>query len=109
MVKINGKTYKGNNVSMINNKIFIDGKEVTDTDDDSKVINIKIEGNIETLNIDTCDKLDVIGECGIINSKNGNVVINGNVSGDVTNKNGNIVCGNVSGDVDNKNGNIKHS
>jgi hypothetical protein len=108
MVTINGKTYKGNNVSMINNKVFIDGKEVTGDDSDSKVINIKIEGNIETLSIDSCDKLDVIGDCGVVNSKNGNISISGNVNGDVTNKNGNISCGNVSGDVDNKNGNISH-
>lgn len=61
MVTINGKTYKGNNVSMINNKVFIDGKEVTGDDSDSKVINIKIEGNIETLSIALRDaKLNTI-------------------------------------------------
>lgn len=30
MITINGKSYKGNNVSMINNKVFIDGKEKKD-------------------------------------------------------------------------------
>ena len=32
MIIINGKSYKGNNVSMINNKVFIDGKEKIGTE-----------------------------------------------------------------------------
>ena len=39
----------------------------------------------------------------------GNIQVKGNVSGDVTNKNGNIVCRDVGGDASTKNGDVIHS
>jgi len=108
MIVINGKSFKGNSVSISGNNIIIDGN-VVDGLEDEKVINIKVDGNIETLDIDNCDKIDITGECGVVTSKNGNIMIKGNVSGDVTNKNGNIMCHSVGGDVETKNGNIVHS
>ena len=107
MVTVNGKTYKGNNVSISNNKVYIDGK--LENQEDEKVINVVVNGNINTLTIDYCDNLEMVGDCGIVASKNGDVVIKGNVANDVTSKNGNIVCGNVGGNVETKNGNIVHS
>ncbi len=104
MVTINGKTYNGNNLSVVNNKVYIDGKLVDQ--EDAKVINIHVEGNIETLDVDHCDVLEIKGNCGNVTSKNGNIVVKGDVEGDVTNKNGNIICGNVAGDADTKNGNV---
>jgi hypothetical protein len=41
MIKINGKTYFGNNIQVINNKVIIDGKDVTNEHTDSKEISIK--------------------------------------------------------------------
>ena len=38
MIIINGKSYKGNNVSMINNKVFIDGKEKIDGTEQKTII-----------------------------------------------------------------------
>ena len=108
MVTINGKTYKGNNVSVINNEVFIDGKRADQTED-TKVINITIDGKVETLDVDYCDKLEITGDCGNVSSKNGNIQVKGNVSGDVTNKNGNIVCRDVGGDAETKNGDVIHS
>jgi len=108
MITINGKTYKGNNLTISNNEVYIDGKKA-DQQDDAKTININIEGNIEAVNVDYCDKIEVVGECGLVSSKNGNIQIKGNVSGDVTNKNGNIICRNVGGDAETKNGDVIHS
>lgn len=108
MITINGKSFKGNNVSIINNEVIIDGKKAN-SDDDSKIINISIDGNIESLNVDYCEKIEVVGECESVSSKNGNIAIQGNVSGDVTNKNGNIICRNVGGDASTKNGDVVHS
>lgn len=106
MITINGKIYSGNSISVNNDIVIIDGKRVDD--DDKKVINIKVEGNIETLDVDYCDEINITGDCKTVTSKNGNIQVKGNVSGDVTSKNGNIVCRDVTGDVETKNGNIVH-
>lgn len=108
MIEVNGKRYVGNNLTVINDVVYIDGKRV-DENGNTKTINITIDADVETVNVDNCYKLDVTGQCGSVSSKNGDIKINGDVSGDVTNKNGDIKCGNISGDVDNKNGNIKHT
>lgn len=108
MITINGKTYKGNNLQISGNQVLIDGKRV-DQQEDEKVINITVEGNIDTLDVDYCDKLEITGDCGSVTSKNGNIQVKGNVNGDVTNKNGNIVCRNVAGDAETKNGDVIHS
>ena len=52
MIKINGKTYFGNSIQISNNKVIIDGKDVTN-DHDSKEITITeklelIEGELCT-------------------------------------------------------------
>jgi len=108
MIKINGKTYKGNNVSIINGQVIIDGKKA-DTPEDEKVINITIDGNIKTLDVDYCNKLEMTGDCESVTSKNGNIQVKGNVTGDVNNKNGNIVCRNIGGNAETKNGDVIHS
>lgn len=108
MVEINGVRYEGNNVTIIDGKVTIDGKAV-DVDDKSKVINVIITGNVKNLEVGNCNKLKLFGECGNVNSINGNIDIQGNVTGDVTNKNGNINCSKIEGNATNKNGNIKHS
>jgi hypothetical protein len=108
MIQINGKTYKGNNISMNNGKILIDGKAV-EGHEDEKVINVTVNGNINSLAIDDCEEIKITGECGAVTSKNGNIVVKGNVTGDAISKNGNIVCSNVGGSAETKNGNIVHS
>lgn len=107
VVIINGKTYgsETGSVSIINGKVIIDGKDMTP---DSKEINVTINGNVETLNVDTANKIQVIGSCGSLVSHNGEINIDGNVSGNVENRNGNIDCMNVGGNVSTRNGNIKH-
>ncbi len=101
---INNKSYVGKSISISGSKVYIDGVL---QEDDSKKIYITVQGNIENLDVDNCEKIQVEGDVNTVTSKNGNV-ITGHVAGDVTNKNGNITCNNVQGDVSNKNGNIKH-
>lgn len=109
MININGKSYKGNNVTISNGEVWIDGKLADDINKDEKIINITISANIQKLDIDNCNKLEINGNCKDVTSKNGDIKINGSVDGNVNSKNGNIVCGKVSGDVETKNGNIVHS
>lgn len=107
-ININGKTIhtNGGNICIGNGKITIDGKEVGF--EDSKEINIEITGNVESLDVDSCNKINIKGDCTIVKTHNGSVDIEGNVNRDVSTHNGNIDCGNVGGSISTRNGNIKH-
>ena len=106
---INGKkiNYTGT-LTVINGKFFVDGKEVTDwesLDKDQKHIDIKVEGDIDRLQVDDCDSVTITGNCNKVKTVSGDVEI----GGDVESVSGNIdISGNVSGDVKTVSGNIRH-
>lgn len=111
-VSINGKTYTapdGCSVSVINNKIYFNGKLAEDFNDwKEKNIEIKIVGNCNEVNIDTGN---IIIEGNVekdINADTGNIRIRGDVKGNVTTDTGNIsahhIFGNASSDIGNING-----
>lgn len=107
-IQINGKTIisNGGSISISNGKITIDGKIVDF--EDAKEINIEINGSLDALDVDSCNKINISGSCVSVKTHNGSVDIGGNVTQDVTTHNGNIECGNVGGNVSTRNGNIKH-
>lgn len=111
-IVINGKkvNYTGT-ISIENGRFFLDGKELKDLESltkDQKHIEIKVEGDIDRLQVDTCDNLYIEGSCNKVNTVNGEVEIGGNVFGDVESVNGYIeIHGYVIGDVKTVNGNIK--
>lgn len=111
-IVINGKrvNYTGT-ISFENGRFFLDGKELEDLESltkDQKHIEIKVEGDIDRLQVDTCDNLYIEGSCNKVKTVNGEVEIGGNVFGDVESVNGEIeIHGYVSGDVKTVNGNIK--
>lgn len=95
-VRVNGKTIsvRGNNISVCNNRIIVDGKVVSESlSEDITVIvvgscgNLKANGNVE-----------VQGDCGNIDC-GGSCTVRGNVSGDID-AGGSITCGNVGGSID---------
>jgi len=93
-VTINGKTYTapdGCSISVINNKVYCDGKLLEDCNEiKQKKIEIIVEGNCKEVSADA-----------------GNITVNGNVEGDVAADAGNIsIKGNVGGDVHADCGNI---
>ena len=49
IVTMNGKTYSGNNISIVNGVVTIDGKIVDDCDVPENVFKIKIEGSVENI------------------------------------------------------------
>jgi len=100
---INGKSYVGSSVSINNNKIVINGNEINDS---SKVINITIEGNVETVAVDYCEKIVVNGFVNKLSTTSGDVEC-GNVNQSVKTVSGDIECGNVGGDVSTTSGDIK--
>lgn len=48
-IVINGRVYKGGNLSVIDGKVFIDGKE--QPEENAKIFEIKIVGNVEHLEV----------------------------------------------------------
>lgn len=104
-ITINGVSYSGNNITVINGKVIIDGNDVTPN---FKNIEILVDGNIDKLSVDSCDKLMVNGNVGQIKSTSGDVEVLGNIDGDVTSTSGDIKCGNISGSVKTVSGDIKY-
>lgn len=88
-VQINGKTYKGKNVSIVNGEVFVDGK-IQSEFTTQKNIRIQISGNVHT-----------------VESQSGDVEISGGVSGDVSSASGDIKCGAVGGSVQTASGDVK--
>lgn len=78
-ITINGKTYTGNNISINNNQVYIDGKLQDEVDDDRK-IELTILSNVDK----------------IISEES--IYIKGNVSGNVEAK-VNVNCDDVDGNV----------
>lgn len=99
MIIINGKTYEGNNVSIIDNVVTVDG--VVLDNKDSKLATLKIEGNIVSLKTDL--SVHVTGDVGSVVA--GGSVHSGNVGGNVQ-SGGSVHCEGVRGGVQ-AGGNIK--
>ena len=106
MININGKVYYGNNVTINNNKVYIDGK-LQDTGED-KQINIVVEGDVTELKVDACNEVKILGNSGSISTVSGDVNIKGGVSGNVTTVSGDVSCGSIGGSVKTVSGDINH-
>ena len=100
---IKNSSIEGNSVSIINNKIFVDGKEI---ETEEKVINIIVEGNLDKLEVDCCNSIKVNGVTKDIEVSNGNIAISGDVKGNVNNVNGNIIAKVINGNCKTINGDI---
>ena len=100
---VKNSSIEGNSVSIINNKIFVDGKEI---ETEEKVINIIVEGNLDKLEVDCCNSIKVNGVTKDIEVSNGNITISGDVKGNVNNVNGNIIAKTINGNCKTTNGDI---
>lgn len=100
---IKNSSIEGNSISIINNKIFVDGKEI---ETEEKVINIIVEGNLDKLEVDCCNSIKVNGVTKDVEVSNGNITINGDVKGNVNNINGNIIAKAINGNCKTINGDI---
>lgn len=81
-ITINGKTYSGNNIQVINDQVFIDGKCAGD-DFKNKDVKVIIEGDVASVESDR------------------SVDVKGNVQGDIAAK-GSVACDAVGGSVKSK-------
>ena len=96
------------NMTINNGTIIVDGMSIEEWNNRNEilVVNININGDIESLEADSCDTISISGNAINVNTKNGNVIVSGNVEGNAESKNGNITANTIKGDVETKNGNI---
>lgn len=101
-VTINGKTIKvsGNNVSISNGKIIVDGKEINDIDgiNSNTIINVIIEGNVGSVQCN--GSVEVTGNVGKNIDCGGSVTIGGTLEGSIDCGGSVTVQGDVTGDID---------
>lgn len=96
-VSVNGKTIRvrGNNVSISNDRIIVDGRIVEESFDVPN-ITVIVEGDCRSLN--ACGNVEVKGNAHCIDCL-GSCHVEGNVTGNV-NASGSVTCGDVGGDID---------
>lgn len=104
-ISINGNTYSGSNIVVTNGKVIINGKDVTP---DSKEINISVEGHIDELKIDACNKVSVVGSVKSLATQSGDVEVVGDVDGNIKTMSGDVDCGMVGGSISTMSGDVKH-
>lgn len=106
-IKINGITISaGRNISITNNRVFVDGKDVTP---DAKDIRIEVAGGIERLEADACNTISVTGDVGNIATQSGDVDVTGSVAGSIQTMSGDVDCGgSVAGSISTMSGDVKH-
>lgn len=108
-VIINGQRITGSvrNVEVKNNKVFIDGEPLDTSGYTEKVLNIVVEGTVESVKTDNGD-ITVNGESGTVSTVNGDVKVRGNVSGSVSTVSGDVnVKGGVAGNASTVSGDIR--
>lgn len=99
---INGVTYTGKNITVSNGRVVIDGKDVTPN---TKQINIAVDGNVDNLKVDQCNKVVVNGSCEKVETMSGDVEC-GPVNSYVKTMSGDVKCGRVVGDVTTMSGDV---
>lgn len=97
IININGKSIsvQGNNISIVNNKVYVDGKLV----EEGLTGDVKITFEGELANLDSSASVTVNGNVKGDIDASGSVTVYGDVGGDVD-ASGSVTCGNVGGDVD---------
>lgn len=91
-ITINGKTYTGSNIIISDGEVFIDGvKQEDSVNPEDKIINITVEGNVETVKSVSGD-ITVHGSAKFVQTTSGDIDIDSSVeyartvSGDITAK-----------------------
>ena len=86
-ININGSSYSGSNVSIINGVVTVDG--VVQKQQIGHVVNVTITGDVDR-----------------IENASGEVLVKGNVTGNVKTVSGDVNCGSVGNDVQTVSGNV---
>lgn len=122
IIQINDKTYNISNSSSViikGSKVIIDGIDCTP---DLQNINVTVSGDIKSLFIGACNKLEVVGNVAEIDSSSGNITVTGStgqiktssgdvrvkehVTGKVETMSGDVTAGTIHGGVQTMSGDI---
>jgi hypothetical protein len=101
-VIINGKTYEGSNIKVVNEKVWIDGKRVDAEPDSKSILHIEVTGTLH--NLDAGGSVTCQDVAGYVDA--GGSVHSGNIGGDVD-AGGSVHCGKVGGNID-AGGSVSH-
>lgn len=99
---INEKSFSGRNVIINNNKVIVDGIDVTP---DTKEINISVEGNINELTVDVCKTININGNVYELQTTSGDVQCN-DVNNGIKTTSGDVECNNVTGNIQTTSGDV---
>lgn len=102
MITVNNSNYGGKSITIINGKVFIDGKDVTP---DGKEITISVQGNIDSLEVDAASSIQVHGDVNKLRSGSADVKCT-NITGNVQTGSGDIECTSIEGDVQTGSGDV---
>lgn len=86
---------------------MVDGKEISLEREESKVVNINIEGPVEKLEVGVCERVSVNGNVGNVRSQSGDISVTGLVAGSIQTMSGNVTCGDVEGNISTMSGDIR--
>lgn len=105
-VVVNGKKYSipDGSISVIGNKIYVNGKLITDESGNTKiniVVNGSVNGDIKT----DCGDIKISGNCNNVQTISGDIEC-GDVNGNVQTTSGDIKCKNVKGSAKSVSGDI---
>lgn len=103
-ITIDNMTYNGKNITITNGEIKIDGRSI----DINNAISIIVEGNIDKLQVDACNKVEVNGQVNSLNTMSGDVEVTGDIEHYIKTQSGDItINGGVIGDVSSMSGDIE--
>jgi hypothetical protein len=91
-IKVNDVKHIGRQVNMVGGRVIVDGKDVTP--EDIRQITIIVEGDIEQLHVDACDKISITGNVGNVAISAGNIEC-GNILGNARVYSGGITCDSI--------------
>ena len=107
---INGKTYKGNNISIIDGVVYIDGKVADESlASTNTTIIVKITGDVDSVSTGSGD-VQVTGHANKISTGSGDVSVGGACTGNVSTGSGDVdINGHVYGSVKTGSGDINYN
>lgn len=104
-VNINGRSFSGNNVSINNGKVVVDGV-LMDKYEEGTVVNVTIIGDVESLSNEVGSiKATTVGS---ISTMSGDVYC-GDVGGSVKTMSGDVECKSVLGNISTMSGDVSKS
>ncbi len=104
-VNMSAPAAKGGSISIVNGKVFINGVDVTP---DSKEVVIKVDGDIESLQVDHAKSIEIKGDIGTVKTVSGDLRINGDVKGHINTVSGDVTCNVAAGGISTVSGDINH-